>query len=71
MIMQKHHDLRFRQIHLDFHTSPAIPGIGKARAQSIITYRQEHGEFATIEDIKKVSGIKDGLFQKIKDKIRV
>ncbi len=28
--MQKHHDLRFRQIHLDFHTSPAIPGIGKA-----------------------------------------
>ena len=48
-----------------------IPGIGKARAQSIITYRQEHGEFATIEDIKKVSGIKDGLFQKIKDKIRV
>jgi hypothetical protein len=24
------HKLRFRQIHLDFHTSPAIPGIGKA-----------------------------------------
>lgn len=24
------HELRFRQIHLDFHTSPAIPGIGKA-----------------------------------------
>lgn len=26
----KKHSLRFRQIHLDFHTSPAIPGIGKA-----------------------------------------
>ncbi|MBT7702443.1 MAG: hypothetical protein HN700_19305 [Verrucomicrobia bacterium] len=24
------HHLRFRQIHLDFHTSPAIPGIGEA-----------------------------------------
>ncbi len=24
------HKLRFRQIHLDFHTSPAIPGIGEA-----------------------------------------
>ena len=28
--MKKHQGLRFRQIHLDFHTSPAIPGIGKA-----------------------------------------
>ncbi len=27
--MHKHH-LRFRQVHLDFHTSPAIPGIGTA-----------------------------------------
>ncbi|MCR5418784.1 MAG: ComEA family DNA-binding protein [Lachnospiraceae bacterium] len=48
-----------------------IPGIGETRAQSIIAYRQEHGDFSAIEDIKKVSGIKDGLFQKIKDKIRV
>ena len=24
------HELRFRQIHLDFHTSPVIPGIGRA-----------------------------------------
>ena len=24
------HHLRFRQVHLDFHTSPAIPGIGLA-----------------------------------------
>ena len=28
--MEKKRNLRFRQIHLDFHTSPAIPGIGKA-----------------------------------------
>ena len=26
----KKNSLRFRQVHLDFHTSPAIPGIGKA-----------------------------------------
>ena len=26
--MNKKHELRFRQVHLDFHTSPAIDGIG-------------------------------------------
>ena len=49
----------------------SIPGIGQSRAQSIITYREQNGAFGSIEDIMKVSGIKDGLFQKIKDKIKV
>lgn len=48
-----------------------ISGIGQSRAQSIVTYRQQHGAFGSIEDIMKVSGIKEGLFQKIKDKIKV
>lgn len=48
-----------------------ISGIGESRAQSIITYREQNGAFGSIEEIKKVSGIKDGLFQKIKDKIKV
>ncbi|MBE5882109.1 MAG: ComEA family DNA-binding protein [Lachnospiraceae bacterium] len=48
-----------------------IPGIGQTRAQSIITYREQNGAFGCVEDIMKVSGIKDGLFEKIKDKIKV
>nr|MBQ8251902.1 helix-hairpin-helix domain-containing protein [Lachnospiraceae bacterium] len=48
-----------------------IPGIGETRARSIITYREQNGAFEAVEDIMKVSGIKDGLFQKIKDKIKV
>ncbi|MCR4690616.1 MAG: helix-hairpin-helix domain-containing protein [Lachnospiraceae bacterium] len=48
-----------------------LPGIGEGKAKSIIEYRTEHGDFGSIEEIKKVSGIKDGLFQKIKDMIRV
>lgn len=48
-----------------------IPGIGETRAQSIITYREQNGLFTTIEEIKNVSGIKEGLFQKIKEKIKV
>lgn len=48
-----------------------LPGIGSARAEDIIRYRQESGGFKTIEDIMKVSGIKDAAFQKIKDSITV
>lgn len=48
-----------------------LPGIGEAKAQSIIDYREQNGKFKSIEDVMKVDGIKDGLFQKIKDKITV
>ena len=48
-----------------------LPGIGEAKAADIIAYRETQGGFASIEDIKKVSGIKDALFNKIKDKIVV
>ncbi len=48
-----------------------LSGIGEARAEAIIAYRTEHGNFQTIEDIMKVSGIKDAAFQKIKEKITV
>lgn len=48
-----------------------LKGIGEARAEDIITYRQEQGYFQTIEDIMKVPGIKDAAFQKIKDDITV
>ncbi|MCR4604933.1 MAG: helix-hairpin-helix domain-containing protein [Eubacterium sp.] len=48
-----------------------IPGIGEAKASAIIAYRTEHGNFSTPEDIKKISGIKDGTFLKIKDFISI
>ena len=49
----------------------SISGIGQSRAQSIITYREQNGAFGSIEEIMKVNGIKEGLFQKIKDKIKI
>ncbi|MDE5933913.1 MAG: helix-hairpin-helix domain-containing protein [Lachnospiraceae bacterium] len=49
----------------------AIPGIGAGKAAAIIQNRQENRRFASIEDIMKVSGIKEGTFEKIKDKITV
>jgi competence protein ComEA len=44
-----------------------LPGIGPVKSQRIIEARP----FETIEDIKKVKGIKDGEFGKIKDMIKV
>jgi len=46
-------------------------GIGYILAQRIIDYRAEYGAFETIEDIMKVDGIKDTVYEAIKDDICV
>lgn len=48
-----------------------IPGIGATRAAAIAAYRESHGAFQRPEDIMKVSGIKEGMYEKIKDSISV
>lgn len=48
-----------------------IPGVGESRAEAIIAFREDRGPFQKIEDIMKVPGIKQGMFDKMKDKIRV
>lgn len=48
-----------------------LPGIGESKAESIIAYRETNGTFRKIEDIKKITGIKDGIFEKIKSRIKV
>lgn len=48
-----------------------LPGIGQTRADAILAYRESNGAFEKIEDIMNVSGIKEGAFKKIKDRITV
>lgn len=48
-----------------------LPGIGSSKAKSIIAYREANGSFRKVEDIMNVEGIKEGLFQKLKDSITV
>lgn len=48
-----------------------IDKIGEVLANRIIEYRAKHGSFKTIEEIKKVEGIGESNFEKIKDKITV
>ena len=47
----------------------SLPGIGQAKAALIIEYRTANGSFSSIEDIMKINGIKEGMFNKIRDKI--
>lgn len=48
-----------------------LTGIGQAKARSIIAWREEHGGFSKIEDLMEIEGIKEGVFSKIKDSIKV
>ena len=48
-----------------------LPGIGQSKAEAIVGYREEHGPFSQAEDLMKVEGIKEGVFNKIKDRIKV
>ena len=48
-----------------------LPGIGTSKAESIITYREEHGAFSDISELMQIPGIKEGVFSKLKEKIKV
>lgn len=48
-----------------------IPGIGEAKARSILSYREEAGGFSSVEEIMNITGIKEGVYSKIKDYITV
>ncbi len=48
-----------------------LPGVGESKAESIIQYREENGSFKRIEDVMQIAGIKEGLYEKIKELIQV
>lgn len=49
----------------------ALPGIGPARAQAIVDYREENGPFRSIDEITRVDGIGTAIFEQIKPLITV
>ena len=53
----------------DLDSLQRLPGIGKVKAEAIIEYRESIGGFKTKEEIKKVRGIGEKTFEKIKDLI--
>lgn len=48
-----------------------LPGIGPARAQAIVRYREEHGPFQSLEELTNVSGIGPKILENIRDQIEL
>ena len=48
-----------------------LPGIGKTLAERIVSFRENEGEFASIEDLQKVKGISKKKLEKLKPYITV
>lgn len=48
-----------------------LTGIGSSRAQAILEYRERQGGFGSIEELMKVPGIKESVYEKICDKITI
>ena len=46
-----------------------LPGIGDTKAEAIISYREQNGGFSALEELMQVEGIKEGTYNKLKDKI--
>lgn len=55
----------------DAETLQTISGIGSSVATAIVNYRSTNSSFRRIEDVMKVSGIKNATFEKIKNYIRL
>jgi len=61
---------------VDLNTSDAatletLPGIGPALAERILAWRDEHGGFRSVEDLLEVSGIGEGRFAELRDRVTV
>jgi competence protein ComEA len=49
----------------------ALPQIGELKAQAILTYRNDHGPFKTVEDLMDVPGIGESIFETLRNLITI
>ena len=49
----------------------ALPGIGPVLAERLVSWRTEHGRFASVDQLREVSGVGESKYQSIKPKVRV
>lgn len=47
----------------------SLDGVGESRAEAIVAYRDEHGPFSSLDDLRKVKGIGPAIIEKNKENI--
>ena len=52
-------------------TLMSINGIGEKRAEAIISYREQHGPFKSVEQLLEVQGVGPSILDKNKDTLTV
>lgn len=48
-----------------------LTGIGKTKAEAIVTYREEHGAFTSVDELLEIKGIGKALLDRNRDKLSV
>ena len=48
-----------------------LTGVGPVTAQKIVDYREQNGNFSSIEELKNVSGIGEKTFEKMRDDVTI
>lgn len=48
-----------------------LPGIGPVLAQAIVAWRTEHHRFASVDQLREVTGIGEAKYASLRDKVRV
>lgn len=48
----------------------ALPGIGPSKAEVIISYRNKHGPFKSLDDLDNVPGIGPKILERISDTVK-
>jgi len=48
-----------------------LSGIGKTKADAIVAFREEHGDFASVDELLEIKGIGKALLERNRDKLTV
>jgi len=48
-----------------------LNGIGKAKAEAIVAYREANGPFASVDELLEITGIGNALLERNRDKLMV
>ncbi len=64
------------KVKLDINTAPwyelvLLPKLGETKAMAIVAYREKHGDFKTIDELSRVSGISASVLETIRDHIKI